>query len=99
MKKPVSHIVVCVMVFLALACSEVERDFPEVVSTSPLPGHFAGLEFYMDTTQRNRFNPDSFCHDWEFVSTRIEEWVDGSLKETRCLPRIWREHGIMHTIS
>ena len=89
MKKIVSLIAGCVMMLLAFSCSEVEYNFPEVVSSSPLPGHFAGLEFYMDTTQGNRFNPDKFCQDWEFVSTQIEVWTDGKLTETRDVDNVF----------
>ena len=77
------------MFLFAIACGEVERDFPEVLSSSPLPGHFAGLESFMDTTQKNRFNADKFCQDWEFVSTQIEEWVDGSLTSTQDVDNVF----------
>ena len=80
MKKIVSLFVGCVMMLLAFACSEIDNN---IVSSSPLPGSFSGLEFFMDTTQSNRFNPDKFCQDWEFVSTQLEVWEDGTLKETR----------------
>ena len=97
---------------LAIACSEIGTDEVETLSSTPLPGRFSGLEYYMDTTQNNQFKADRFCQEWEFFSTQVEVWVDGTLKETRdtdnvCLsrstsmerwpPRVWREHGIMHT--
>lgn len=68
---------------LAIACSEIGTDEVETLSSTPLPGRFSGLEYYMDTTQNNQFKADRFCQEWEFVSTQVEVWVDGTLKETR----------------
>ena len=71
----------CVLISLAFSCSEIDTCL--IGSHSPLPGRFAGLEFYMDTTQDNQFKADRFCQEWEFVSTQVEVWVDGELTETR----------------
>ena len=78
----------CALLLLAFACNDIETIYPETVS-SPLPGRFAGLEFFMDTTQSNKFKADAFCKDWEFSSAQVEVWVDGKLKEIRDVDNIF----------